>query len=359
MGKLPRYVMGVVFWAMCAGVFGLWLLQMVFAYLSELESVGDGYSFVAALQYIGYRSPYYLGQFIPTGVLLGAVVGLGLLSSHSEIVIMRASGISLYRIIGWAMMPAFVFVLLALAVNEWLLPPASWHANAIKNPHEKTSLVTLEGYWAVVPDENGGRQIVQIGKADEEGNLMGVRQFEMVGSTLNSALSAKTGTYVGGEDKYTWQLDGVNKVSLANGHASTTYQGSAALSLPINQTSVHLLTKPAEELSISELYAHKALMAHQHTHSKAHELAFWQKLLSPFSVLALLLVACSFVFGSLRSQSLGFRIVVALLTGLLFSYLQDLAGFVALATTLPPFVMVLLPIFASALIGSYLLTKKR
>lgn len=357
MKKMPAYVIRTVFLSMCAGVLGLWVLQMVFAYLSELENITADYTLWDALRYVGYRSPYFLGQFIPTGVLLGAVVGLGLLSGSSEIVVMRASGVSLYRLIGWAMMPALVFVALALAVNEWLLPPASQQATAIKRPDEP-ALVTLNGYWTVIHDDKGNRQIVQIGQADAEGNLSNVRQFNTQDTTLTSALTAKTGNYIGGQDGYTWQLYDLQRLTLTDHHANSTHQATNTLSLPISQTSVHLLTKPAENLSISELYAHRQLMHHQNSRSKSHELAFWQKLLSPFAVLSLLLIACSFVFGSLRSQSLGFRVVIALLTGLLFSYLQDLAGFIALASTLSPAMMVLLPIIFSAGLGVYLLGRK-
>jgi len=80
--------------------------------------------------------------------------------------------------------------------------------------------------------------------------------------------------------------------------------------------------------------------------------------LAPLAMLSLVLVACSFVFGSLRNQSLGYRIVIALLFGLVFSYLQDLVGFVSLSTGFSPFFMVLLPIIASAALGVYLIRNK-
>lgn len=357
MKKMPAYVIRTVFLFMCMGVLGLWTLQLVFAYLGELEKITDTYTLWQALRYVGYSSPDYLGQIIPTGVLLGAVIGLGLLSGSSEIVVMRASGVSLYRLIGWAMMPALVFVVLALGINEWLLPPANQQATAIKRP-DKPALVTLNGYWTVIYDNKGNRQIVQIGQADAKGNLSNVRQFNTQDTTLTSALTAKTGNYIGGQDGYTWQLYDLQRLTLTDHYAQSTHEAKDTLSLPINQTSVHLLTKSADNLSISELYAHKQLMHHQNSRSKSHELAFWQKLLSPFAVLSLLLIACSFVFGSLRSQSLGFRIVIALLTGLLFGYLQDLAGFIALASTLSPAMMVLLPIVLSAGIGVYLLGRR-
>lgn len=351
--KLPFYVIKNTLLAMLGGVLGLWLLQAVFAYLSELENLSETYTALHAFWYIIYRLPYFFVQFVGTGVLLGAVIGLGLLSGNSEIVVMRSAGISLYRIVGWAMVPAFLFVLLSLSVNEYILPKSQGLAKNIKNPQEATLI--LHEFWAVVPT-NTGREIVNIAQADDKGNLKGVRKFALVDGELTHALHAKTG-FDDGKTDYTWRLYEVNHIKI-NPTADIASAQETTLSLPIDRHSVHLLVKDAENLSISELYAHKQLMTHQQARSKRHELAFWQKLLSPFAVLSLLLVACSFVFGSLRSQSLGLRVVLALLTGLLFSYLTDLTGFVALATTAPPVMMVILPILISAGVGLYLLARK-
>lgn len=355
MNKLSAYVIRTAFLSMLAGVLGLWLLQIVFSYLSELENLSDSYTLTQAFWYILYRAPEFLVEFTPTGVLLGAVVGLGLLSANSEIVVMRASGISLYRIIGWTMLPAWVFVLASLSVNQWVLPVGVDKARQIKDPHQQ--ILAINGYWSVIPEQTGKR-IVYIEWADSDGNLKNIKQYQVNDDKLMSAMSAKAGVFDGGADGYTWTLQDAHQVNLGNS-ATNDSQDKLQLSLPISQKSVALLTKDPQDLSISQLYAHKQLMIHQQSRSKTHELAFWQKLLSPFSVLSLLLIACSFVFGSLRSQSLGFRVVIALLTGLLFSYLMDLSGFIALATSLSPLVMVLLPIVISALIGAFLLNQKR
>lgn len=350
MNKLSRYIIQTTFLAMIGGVLGLWFLQLIFAYLSELQDLNEQYSITQAFWYVLYRSPYFLVQFTPTGVLLGAVIGLGILSGNSEITAMRAAGISLTRIIGKAMIPALFFVVLSLAVNEWILPPATQKARQIRAPSEE--IIAVHGYWSI-DDSADNRQITYIDKADEQGNLTDVQVFYLQGQDLLSVLSAQAGVY---QKQYQWQLLDVNQVWLQN--TQTQHTDWAVLTLPIAQSSVHLLTKDAEDLSISELYAYKKLMQHQHRYAKRHELVLYQKLFSPFLVLSLLLVACSFVFGSLRSSSLGFRVVIALLTGLLFSYVQDLSGFVSLATDLSPLWMSILPQLLGVGLGLYLLHKK-
>ncbi|WP_066802894.1 LPS export ABC transporter permease LptG [Moraxella oblonga] len=358
---LPRYVMRFAFVSMLGAVVGLWLLQMIFAYLSELENLNDTYTFKEAWWFILYRSPYFLVQFLPTGILLGAVVGLGMLANHSELVVMRASGVSIYRIIGYAMIPALLFVFVSLGVNQFVLPITNQKASAITSQTTKSNVIAVRGYWTLNQKENGSQEIVYISYADNQGKLGDVKRYTLDNNAnLIHALSAKDGIYQHQKDKqYLWRLSDTNHVDISVQGVTQKHIENQLLALPIAPTDVHLLTTDADDLSVSDLYAHKRLMTHQGARSLRHELAFWQKLLSPFSVLSLVLLASSFVFGSLRSQGLGLRIVMALLTGLLFSYLTDLVGFVSLATGFSPFIMALLPIVISAGVGVWLLNKRQ
>ncbi|MDO4442098.1 MAG: LPS export ABC transporter permease LptG [Moraxella sp.] len=357
---LARYVIRAALFAMMGAVVGLWLLQLVFAYLGELENISDTYTLKDALTFILYRSPYFLVQFIPTGALLGAVIGLGLLAGNSELVSMQAAGVSKYRIISWAMLPASIFVVISLAVNQFVLPITNQKADAIAAHDAQTKLVSVNGYWSV-NEHDTGQDIVYISYADSEGRLGETKRYTLDNnSNLTVAMRAASGSYDGRADtRYAWTMHDVDVVDIDQSGVKQQHDDKRQLTLPIAPTDVHLLTREPEDMSLTDLYAHRQLMKHQGVSSARHELKFWQKLLSPFAVLSLVLVASSFVFGSLRSQGLGLRIVMALLTGLLFSYLTDLTGFVALAANLPPFIMALLPIIISAAVGVYLLQKRQ
>jgi lipopolysaccharide export system permease protein len=92
---------------------------------------------------------------------------------------------------------------------------------------------------------------------------------------------------------------------------------------------------------------------------KTYQLAFWQKVAAPFALIALVLIACSFIFGPLRQQSMGFRLVIALFTGLGFFYLQDFLGYASLVYSPSPAWFVFVPIFFMFAIGAYLLQRAR
>ena len=378
---LGRYVRRNALLAIIGAVVGLWALQLIFSYLSELDSLDDSYTMSEAIKYIFYRSPYFLEQFIPTGALLGAVVGLGLLANKSELVVMRAAGVSIYRIVGWVLQPALIFVLLALAINQFVLPHSNQLAKEINDEDSHSLVTSVRGYWTVqLRFENAqdgstkpaGSDILYIDYADVQGNIGEVKRWHLDNDgNLQTAIHAKDGQYVGrqaldsssgtpsGQYRYEWQLNDMTTLSINQGfESSQAVFASDTLSLPFAPESVYLLTRKAEDLSLTQLYEHRQFMRGQGNRSLEHELAFWQKLLSPLSILSLVIVACSFVFGSLRTHSLGLRIVVALLFGLLFSYIQDLVGFISLATGFSPLLMVLLPILGSAALGFYLIKRQ-
>ena len=437
-GKIiSRYVKTNALFAMIFAVLGLWALQLVFAYLAELEDISDSYTYFDAIRYILYKSPYYLQLFTPTGALLGAVVGLGLLANNSELIVMRAAGLSIYRIVSWVLQPAFIFVILALGINQYVLPETNLMANQIRKP-DTALLASVNGYWTLqnapavgeTAQQEGetGHNIIYIDYADANGNIGKVKRWHLdKDNNLTAVSQAAGGVYAPKANpqnnsgvqnlskseqdllNYQWDLvdvttlklaerasimrseqtvenqlateaagstDADTNVDISNGNTPTSVnqsrnivldneplvakqtQAEDVISLPISPNSVYLLTRRAEDLSLTQLYDHKQFNASQGTRSLEHEVAFWQKLLSPFAILSLVIVACSFVFGSLRTHSLGLRIVVALIFGLLFSYIQDLTSFVSLATGASPLLMVLLPIIASALLGFYLIKRQ-
>lgn len=361
---IARYVQRHALLAMMAAVVGLLLLKSMFDYLAQLDKINADYSYLDALRYIAYSAPEALQSYLPFGVLIGAVIGLGLLANHSELTVMQAAGLSRLRIVGWVMQSALMFVLLSLALSQFVLPITNNLARQARN-HKIADITSVNGYW-----QKYGNTLLAIGYANVDGEVRDVRQWTLgKQGEVRQMLHAERGVYQSAaptsqlsstnQTAQPWRLYDVQTLTIAtDGTSQQRSVGDLTASLPIVPSSIYLLTQSPDDMSLSALWQHRTLMQRQQQRSLSHEVAFWQKLLSPFAVLSLVLVACSFVFGSLRNQSLGYRIVVALLFGLMFNYLQDLAGFVSLSTSLPPPLMVALPIVLSAALGWYLLHKK-
>lgn len=363
---LKHYVRKQAFFAILGAIVGLLLLKLLFDYLAEIEDVSDTYSYFDAFKYIALTAPEALQQYMPIGALVGAVIGLGLLANNSELTVMQASGLSRFRIVAWVLEPALLFVIAGILLSQFVIPQTNSLAHQIKNKQPIVSS-SLNGYW-----EKTASQIVNIGYADTKGVLQNIKIWQLDNADNNSSdntnhnqirqiITAQSGQFVNHANatQQGWQLQNVQQMTIRpDGTSELKHLPQFFTQLPIEPSSIYLLTLRPDDMSLTNLAEHRQLLGKDGRRSLPHEVAFWRKTLSPLAVLSLVLIACSFVFGSMRSQSLGFRIVVALLIGLLFSYIQDLVGFISLSTGFSPFIMVMLPIIISALLGIYLIKTK-
>jgi lipopolysaccharide export system permease protein len=119
-----------------------------------------------------------------------------------------------------------------------------------------------------------------------------------------------------------------------------------------------LIVKP-DNLSISGLYTYSEYLDEQDLSAAEYRIAFWKKVLQPISTGVLVLVAISFVFGPLRSVTMGFRVFSGVVVGLLFKYAQDLLGPSSLVFGFNPIYATIIPIAVCLLVGLWLLRRVR
>ena len=119
-----------------------------------------------------------------------------------------------------------------------------------------------------------------------------------------------------------------------------------------------LIVKP-ENLSITGLYTYSEYLDDQDLNAAEYRMAFWKKVLQPLSTGVLVLVAISFVFGPLRSVTMGFRVFSGVVVGLLFKYAQDLLGPSSLVFGFNPIYATIIPIGVCLCVGLWLLRRVR
>ena len=299
-------------------------LQVLFTYLGELGSLKEGYGAWDALKYVLWGAPNYLYEILPISALIGAVLGLGTLASNSELIVMRSVGVSLWRIVGWVIRSALLLVVLSFALSEWVIPYTNEQAKSVKSASKAAQLGEVRGYWT-----REGQRFIYIDYANSQGQLKNVQMLDFDQNyRLRGTLQADQGQFV---KDGSWTLDNTEQFDiLQNGNATLVKQQQQPLALALQPKYVHMVTIDPEDLSPSQLVS---FMSYMHEYSqvpKTYQLAFWQKLGSPFALIALVVIACSFIFGPLRQQSMGFRLVIALFAGLGFFYLQDFLGYASL-----------------------------
>jgi lipopolysaccharide export system permease protein len=246
-----------------------------------------------------------------------------------------------------------LLVVLSFALSEWVIPYTNEQAKSVKSASKAAQLGEVRGYWT-----REGQRFIYIDYANSQGQLKNVQMLDFDQNyRLRGTLQADQGQFV---KDGSWTLDNTEQFDiLQNGNATLVKQQQQPLALALQPKYVHMVTIDPEDLSPSQLVS---FMSYMHEYSqvpKTYQLAFWQKLGSPFALIALVVIACSFIFGPLRQQSMGFRLVIALFAGLGFFYLQDFLGYASLIYAPSPAWFVFIPILIMFGIGGYLLHRAR
>jgi len=172
---------------------------------------------------------------------------------------------------------------------------------------------------------------------------------------LQSALFAKRATY--GDDG--WLLEEVVGTAFSESRTDKIEHRTLKWRSQLVPELLDLVSLDATELSLRGLWRYANYLGRQGLANSEYRLAFWQKALLPLSTLSLVLVAISFIFGPLRSVTMGFRIFCGVLLGIVFRTSQDILGPASSVYGFPPFLASLIPVTICVAFGIVLLRRVR
>jgi len=89
--------------------------------------------FLIVVDYFRYLAPYLLYQLAPLGALVAVLVTLGIMSKSNEIVAIKASGISLYRLAVPLLLAGLALAAIMIVLDDTYLPYANQRQDALHN----------------------------------------------------------------------------------------------------------------------------------------------------------------------------------------------------------------------------------
>lgn len=351
MRKIDRYVMSTVGGAMFLVMVVVLSLDLIFALIAELDDTRGDYQTLEALMHVLLTLPRRIYDYLPLGAFMGCLVGLGTLASSSELTVIRAAGVSVKRIVWSAMKPALVVVLLGVLIGEYVAPSAERLAQSQKAVAlgAGNNVASASGIW-----HREGDTFIHLNAVQPNGVLHGISLFGFNEDRwLVSASFAKRGIYLGDH----WQLENVTTTKLSENGTSQVTQRSMRWESGLSPDVLSVLIVDPEDLSISGLYTYASYLGEQDLNAANYWLAFWKKVLMPLGTAVMVMVAISFIFGPLRSVTMGFRVFTGLIVGLLFKYMQDLLGPMSVVFGFNPVIAILLPIAINAVVGVVLMRR--
>ncbi|MFY0731548.1 LPS export ABC transporter permease LptG [Pseudomonas sp. NFX15] len=351
MVKLDRYIGSSVLIAILA-VLGIILgLATLFAFIDEMGEVSDTYTLIDVLSYVTLTAPRRMYEMMPMAALIGCLIGLGSLASNSELTIMRAAGVSIGRIVWAVMKPMLVLMLAGVLIGEYVAPPAETAAQANRSLAQGSgdAQSAKHGLW-----HRQGDEFIHVNSVQPNGILYGVTRYRFDNERhMLSASFAKRAEFA----KDHWQLTDVTTTLFHERSTEVVSAPDERWEIALSPQLLNTVVMVPESLSISGLWNYIHYLADQGLNNGRYWLAFWVKVLQPLVTAALVLMAISFIFGPLRSVTLGQRVFTGVLVGFTFRIVQDLLGPSSLVFGFPPLLSVLLPAGVCAVAGLWLLRR--
>ena len=298
---------------------------MLFAFfdlIGEMQDLGrGGYELENIVAFVVLTIPGRMYELAPIAVLIGTLYAMTTLARHSEITVLRASGLSTAGFIKMLLRIGIVFVLVTLAIGEFVAPPAERAAQQLRL-RAMSSMVAQEfrsGLW--VKDE---RSFVNVRNVQPDTKLRDVRIYEFDPEyRLSSISDADIGEFVAPDH---WKLGNVTRTVFdANGeHAHVDHLPELLWKSALNPDILSVLLVVPDKMSVISLYQYINHLSENQQKTERYVIALWKKLVYPLTVLVMMLLALPFSFLSTRSGTVSLRVFTGIMLGIGFYMLNGL-----------------------------------
>ncbi|QVM83532.1 LPS export ABC transporter permease LptG [Novosphingobium decolorationis] len=337
------------------------MLVMLVLVLQVLDLLGESGDILAypsngesqLLYYVSLRVPQLIARFLPYSVLLATIITLATLNQNSEVISMKAAGLSAHQVLAPLLMSATVIAGISFVFNERVVTRAT---------------ATLDAWSSVeygpVPEDSGVRSNIYL--ADGK-NLMTARTMtgEGAGLILNGVtfyardendmivqqVRADRATYANPG----WKMTNATVFEVAT--TTTTQVPAVVVAKDVTPGKVTLSKVDANSQDIFTLSTSIEALRVAGRRTSSLEAAWWHKISGPMSSILMPLLGAVAGFGLARSGQLLIRSIAGMALGFAYFVLDNAALAMGNFGGYPPLVAAWAPFVLFALIGEAVLVR--
>ncbi len=334
------------------------LVLLIIVAIDAIGAINDGrgditkdYTFKQVVIYVALTLPARIYEHLPMSSLIGCLIGLGVLANNSELVVMRAAGMSVLRIVWLVLRPILVLILLGSLLGEYVVPYTDQYAESRRMLLKggKTAQESVSGFW-----NKEGNEFMHFNAVYPGGVLFGVTRYQFDDQhVLQQSSFAGRASFQG--DHWVEELGAVTHF-LGDRTKVTTFV-TRDWNTKLSPELLNLIVLPPESLAMKGLNEYSNYLKEQRQDASKYELVFWNKAFQPLTIISLVLIAISFIFGPLREVTMGYRVFAGVVVGLVFRTSQDLLGPASIVFGFSPLLAVAFPALVCCLIGVVLLRR--
>jgi len=349
---IVRSILSFVFLVMAVVL----ILGALFLFIDQQDEIGVGhYTAVDALWFTLLNLPQQAFELLPITVLIGSLLGLGSLARGSELTVIRATGVSITRLAGAALIAAVVLIGVEVLLGEYLAPPLQTVAREQKAFAKYTNIsFGGGGGGAWVRD---GNLILNVARQSGQRQFGSMQIFQLSDDHRLLALGHAANATAAADKK--WLLGGYTESSFTDDSVQTKAPGQHILESNVTAGFLGLAAQDPNQMTNRSLWQLIQYSRKNSLDTSRYVFAFWSRIARTVAIVFAVLLAIPFVLGSLRSSGAGTRTLMGLLLGLCFFLLQKLIESGTIVFALNPMVLAWIPTAAMGMVTLLLLARAR
>ena len=336
------------------------VLAMLVLVLQTLDLLGESGRILAypgngdteLWRYVGLRAPQIIDRFLPFSVLLGTLITLATLNQNSEVVSMKAAGLSAHQVLAPLMLASVAVAGISYAFDERIVV----RANAALTAWGQVD-------YGPIPRDRGikmnvwvrdGGHLVQAGTVQGSGEttrLSQVRIFTRTNNVLQSIITAPEARYTNGS----WELRDAVRFNVSTG--TQEQLGVIRVAPEVRPDQFTLSKVDPDALSFSELRSAISDLKDAGRPIASLEANLWHKIAGPLSAVLMPLLGAVAAFGLARSGKLFVRAVIGMALGFAYFVADNFALAMGNLGAYPPVLAAWAPFLLFLLIGETVLIR--
>jgi lipopolysaccharide export system permease protein len=287
-------------------------------------------------RYFLYSMPVMVTMSLPMATLIAALLSLGNLSSHNEIIAMRAGGVSLARIISPLLVGGLLISIFGFINNEFIMPFCTSRANYIRSVEieKNTQQVMFQQtkLWLRGPNNS----IVNI-------EFVSPNRTEMLGLNIyvlnpdysvRERITAKSLIW----DNGSWKLKHSRTIAIQGDTVQARISDGEVFNIVGNPDDLGMIVKDSEEMSFSEMWDYVRQLKSSGYEATKYEVDLHSKLAFPLTSLLVVLISIPFSFHKVRSGGAAKGFAFAILIAFAYLTLMGIGQSLGNSSTLPPLI---------------------
>ena len=336
------------------------VLFMLVLVLMALDLLGESGKILAVpgngqadlWHYVSLRVPLLIQKFLPFSALLGTLIVFASLNQNSEVIAMKAAGLSAHQILAPLVVASLGLAVAAFAFNEGVAVNSARTVNAWSDNDYRpiqTSNGVLSNVWVLSGNDLIHTRIVNGRGADLQ--LQGITIYDRSGGELQRVTEAERGVQASGG----WRLENVRTYDTA---MNMVRRQASVTALPgITADRFTLAKVKPDERDFVDLKQDIRDLEAAGRPSEEARAGLWHKFSGPLSVVLMPLLAAIAAFGLARSGQVLLRAAAGMALGFAYFVIDNLSLALGNVGAYPAWLAAWAPFFLFLLIGEAVLVR--